>query len=240
MQLVVLAAGRGSRLPKKYRYSPKCLVRIHNKEIINYNLDFFNKFNNKIIVSGYKKNALKKKTKHIGFKYIHNKDYAKTNMVHSLLLAKEKIVDDVVIMYGDIIFNKKVFNLLNKNIDILPVNTNWLKNWKSRMGFKKLLLDAENIIVENNQVKTIGSKIDPRSLPKYQYMGIMKLKKKTLKKILNFYISINNKKIDMTTFINKCIQNKILRLTIKKYKDYWYEIDNIKDLNFANREIKKW
>lgn len=61
MQLVVLAAGRGSRLPKKYRYSPKCLVRIRNKEIINYNLDFLNKFNNKIIVSGYKKNILKKK-----------------------------------------------------------------------------------------------------------------------------------------------------------------------------------
>lgn len=161
-------------------------------------------------------------------------------MVHSLLLAREKIVEDVVIIYGDIIFSKKIFSLLNKNVDILPVNINWLKNWKSRMGLKKLLLDAENIAVHKNQVKAIGNKIDPNCLPKYQYMGIIKLKKKTLKKILDYYISINNKKIDMTTFINKCIQNKILKLTVKKYKDYWYEIDNVQDLNFANREIKKW
>ena len=240
MQLVVLAAGRGSRLPKKYRYSPKCLVKVNNKEIINYNLNFFKKFKNKIMISGYKKGVLKKKTKHLGFNYIHNKYFSKTNMVHSLSLAKNKIVEDVVIMYGDIIFSKQIFNLLNKNKDILPVNINWLKNWRSRMGLEKTLLDAENILVQNNQVKTIGSKINPKSLPKYQYMGIIKLKKKTLKKILDYYISINNKKIDMTTFINKCIQNKILKLTVKKYKDYWYEIDNVQDLNFANREIKKW
>ena len=33
MQLILLAAGQGTRLPKKFKTSPKCLVKINNKTI---------------------------------------------------------------------------------------------------------------------------------------------------------------------------------------------------------------
>ena len=42
--------------------------------------------------------------------------------------------EDVVIVYGDIVFDHKIYSLL-KAKKYLPVNVNWLKNWKKRMHF---------------------------------------------------------------------------------------------------------
>ena len=44
MDLILLSAGKGSRLSKKLRSNPKSLVKVNNKAIINYNLKFYEKF----------------------------------------------------------------------------------------------------------------------------------------------------------------------------------------------------
>ena len=126
MQLILLSAGKGSRLPKNFRSKPKCLVKIETKTLLDYNVSFYKKFKNKIAIVGYKQNILKRFTRDIGFKNIFNKKYATTNMVHSLFLAKEYIKKDVVIIYGDIIFNKNIYNLLKIKKNIVPVYTHWL------------------------------------------------------------------------------------------------------------------
>ena len=240
MQLIVLSAGKGSRLPKKFRKKPKCLVEIKNKPLLLYNSNFFNKFTNKIIVSGYKDNHLKKIAKKIGFGNIKNEKYSSTNMVYSLFLTKKIIKEDVVVVYGDVIFNENIFKLLKLKKDILPVNVNWLKNWKKRMPIKKVLDDAENLIIKKGKLSEIGSKIEKDKLPKYQFMGIIKLKKTTFLRCYKFFKKIKNKKIDMTSFLNLCVKNNLISLETKKYKDYWYEIDTISDFKFAEKDIKKW
>ena len=111
MNLIILAAGRGTRLPKKFRNRPKCLTKIENKTLIDLNLKFYLKFEKKILISGYQSNLLKKKIKKNLFEFIYNKDFRKTNMVHSMFLASKKITNDVVICYGDIIFDKSIFML---------------------------------------------------------------------------------------------------------------------------------
>ena len=40
MQLIVLAAGKGSRLPKKFRNKPKCMTEINGKSILEHNKSF--------------------------------------------------------------------------------------------------------------------------------------------------------------------------------------------------------
>ena len=177
MQIIVLAAGKGSRLPKKFRDKPKCLVEINSKPLLFYNNPFFKKFKNKIIISGYKSKYLGKKSKVLGFKNIINKKYATTNMVYSLFQSKKFIKQDVIIVYGDVIFNEKIFEILKPNRNILPVNTNWLENWKNRMSYAKVIKDAENLITKRNKLIEIGSKIERENLPKFQFMGITKLKR---------------------------------------------------------------
>ena len=112
MQLVMLCAGRGSRLPKKFRNKPKCLMLLNNKNLLSYNEKFIKSFKKKIIVTGYRSYLLQKKSKKYNFTYVINQKYKTTNMVHSLFLARKKITSDVVIMYGDIIFDYKIYKLL--------------------------------------------------------------------------------------------------------------------------------
>ena len=45
------------------------------------------------------------------------------------------------------------------------------------MGLKKTLNDAENLFLKNKFLKEIGTKIKKGKLPKYQFMGLLKLKK---------------------------------------------------------------
>tara|TARA_B100001057_G_scaffold501091_1_gene620439 strand:- start:16533 stop:17255 length:723 start_codon:yes stop_codon:yes gene_type:complete len=240
MQLIVLSAGRGSRLPAKFRNKPKCLVDLNYKPLILHNLDFFNNFKEKIIVSGFKQKYLSKIIKKNNFVNVINKKYSSTNMVYSLFLTKNLIKEDLVIVYGDVIFDYRIHDQLKIKKNILPVNTNWLNNWKNRMPLKNIFKDAENLIIKNNKIIEIGTKINKKKMPKYQFMGIIKLKKSTFKKCYKFFIKLNNKKIDMTSFLDLCIKNKIMTLTVEKYKSYWYEIDTISDHKFAEKDIKTW
>jgi len=239
MQLIVLSAGKGSRLPAKFRKKPKCLVELNSKPLLLHNSNFFKRFKKKIIVTGYKQLYLKKISEKIGFNNIINKRYASTNMVYSLFLTKKLINQDIVIVYGDVVFDDRIYDLLKPKKNILPVNINWLKNWKKRMPFRNIIKDAENLIIKKNNLFEIGTKINKDKLPKYQFMGIIKLKKKTFLKCYSFYKKLNNEKIDMTSFLNLCVKNKIMSLNIEKYNDYWYEIDTISDHKFAEKEIKK-
>jgi len=240
MQLIILSAGKGSRLPSIFRNKPKCLVELNSKPLLLYNKNFFENFKKKIIVCGYKQKYLNKISKENGLTKVINKKFSSTNMVYSLFLTKNLIKEDVVIIYGDVVFDHKIYKLLKQKKNILPININWLKNWKNRMSFKRILNDAENLIVKKNKLFEIGTKLNKTKLPKYQFMGIIKLKKKSFKKCYEYFKKINNKKIDMTSFLDLCVKKKILTLSVKKYDSYWYEIDNNKDYLFAKKEITKW
>ena len=149
MQLIILAAGRGFRLPEKFRNKPKCLAIINEKTILEHNLNFFLKFKKRYIVTGYKNNKISKFAKINNFKTIKNKKYMSTNMVYSLFLTKNFINDDVLVCYGDIIFNQHIYKKLKKNFNQIPLNLNWLSLWKKRMSLKEIKKDAEDVIVKN-------------------------------------------------------------------------------------------
>ena len=44
----------------------------------------------------------------------------------------------------------------------------------------------------------------------------------------------------MTSFINLCIKNKEIEFKTKTYSKMWYEIDNLKDIKIAEKEISRW
>ena len=142
-------------------------------------------------------------------------------------------------MYGDIIFDYKIYKLLKTKKNIMPINKKWFENWKKRMGLKKTLNDAENLFLKNNFLKEIGTKIKKKEITKIPIYGIIKIKKKTYFNLMRFYKKINNDKIDMTSFINLCINNNKLKISVSKSSYFWYEIDTISDFNFAEKELKK-
>jgi len=239
MQLVLLAAGRGNRLPKKFRNQPKCMTLIKNKSILDHNLNFYKKFNNRIIITGYKSEKIKTFAKKYDFKILKNIKFRSTNMVFSLFLSSKFIKQDVVICYGDIIFDESIYKKLNLKGNLMPVNLNWLNLWKRRMATKMIRKDAENLIIKDGYLNSIGGKIK-KIYPSSQFMGLLKLEKKSFFMMRSFFNKLNNKKIDMTSFINKVIKIKNLKIKTIKYKKKWLEIDNHKDIKVSNSSLKKW
>ncbi len=160
-------------------------------------------------------------------------------MVESTFLVKKYIKkSDVVICYGDIIFNrsiiKKLIKIKKKNL--MPLNSNWLNLWKKRMNYKNIIKDAENIVTKNNYITEIGTKIK-KKLPLLQYMGLIKLSNKSFNNLFNYY-KTKDKKIDLTSFINDSIKSKKVKINFFKTKKEWMEIDNIMDIDVANKILK--
>ena len=236
MQLILLAAGKGKRLPKELRKKPKSLVEINNKSILDHNINFYNKFKKKIIITGYKSKHLKQFILDHKFIEIKNKNFEKTNMVYSAFCCHNLIKSDVVICYSDIIFDPSIYNILKKKKNLIPVKKNWLKIWKKRMNIKQIKSDAENIIVSENKLVSIGQKITNKN-PNCQYMGLVKIKYHSYKNLKNFFNFLKKKNISFTKFIDLSLKKKKIEFDVFYTNKYWYEIDTIKDIKFTEKEL---
>lgn len=242
MNFIVLASGRGSRLNKITQKKPKCLTKITKyKTLIDFIAENFSKNQNNLVVTGYKSYLVEKYLRDKNVQFIKNKNYLKTNMVESLILSKKKLKKgDLIIVYSDIFFDKKIIDKVKKiRGNIIPVNINWLASWKKRYKtIKKIKNDAEDVIVSKGKIISIGNRISHK-LPKFQYMGLLKINRKTFNDLVKFYNILNNKKVSLTEFIDKSIKSKVAEFKYHSFKNYWYEVDNYKDLNFLKKEIKK-
>jgi choline kinase len=238
MQLILLAAGKGSRLSKKYRTQPKCQIKISGKTLLEHNINFYKKFRHRSIVTGFKSEKLNSFIKKNKFKNYKNNDYNKTNMVYSLFRVPSVKSNNIVVCYGDIIFDEAIFNDFKKNYSntIVLLKKNWLKVWKGRMKYNKIRNDAENVEIKNNCLISIGKKITNK-LPKYQYMGIIKFKKEDFYKLKKFFKKIKNTKIDFTSFLDRAIKSKIIKVKAVLTSKFWYEIDNLADIKFAEKSL---
>ena len=240
MILIYLAAGLGSRLGKISKTKPKCFAIVNKKKIIDYNKLNFLLFKKVLIITGYKSHLIKKKfEKNKKIHLIQNKNFKTTNMVQSIFLAKNKIKNsDVIICYGDIIFDQNILKKMikSKKKNLMPLNSNWLNLWKKRMNKKKIKLDAENLKTKKNYIIEIGTKIE-KKIPKFQFMGLIKLSNTSYKNLFNFFKN-KNKKIDFTSFLNEAIKLKKVKINYFVTKKKWIEIDNITDLKVANKILK--
>ena len=238
MQLILLAAGKGSRLSKKYRTQPKCQIEISGKTLLEHNINFYKKFRHRSIVTGFKSEKLNSFIKKNKFKNYKNKDYNKTNMVYSLFRVRSIKSNNIVVCYGDIIFDEAIFNDFKKNYSntIVLLKKNWLKVWKGRMKYNKIRNDAENVEIKNNCLISIGRKITNK-LPKYQYMGIIKFKKKDFYKLKKFFKKIKNTNIDFTSFLDQAIKSKIIKVKAVFTSKFWYEIDTLADIKFTEKNL---
>jgi len=231
MKFIVLASGRGSRLKGLTKDKPKSFLILKGGRIIDRILYNSKYFKETIIVAGYKSSLIKKHySKH---RIINNKEFSKSNMVHSMFKVSKYVNSDVIISYADIIYDPKIIEKLIKTKNTcLPLNALWKKNWEKRMDKKKIYLDAENVVLKGKKVVEIGTVIT-KKLPKYQFMGIIKISKKDFLEMHKFYKSLKNISIDLTTFLNKFIKHRKLGLNYKIFKKFWFEIDNQKDLYVA-------
>ncbi len=116
MKIIILAAGIGSRLGNPY---PKPLTMLSNgKSIMEsqiMNISSYFNFHDINIIVGFKKDLIMERFPDIS--YIYNQNFDRTNTSKSLLKALQKhIVESVLWMNGDVVFDEKVFEILKPYI----------------------------------------------------------------------------------------------------------------------------
>ena len=246
MKAIILAAGTGSRLKYLTKYKPKCLIEINGKSLLQSQIDNFNsqKIKKIVIIGGYKFKKLRKFNK----KIIVNKEYKRTNMLWSLFKAVKEMNDDLIISYGDIAYSKYNLKKIIKskaNIGI-AYDTNWKKYWKKR--FSNPIKDVESFKLNSNrEIIEIGNKVNSLSNIQGQYIGLLKFKKKEIKKIKKVFKfilknnkTVNNKDIKkayLTDFIQELVNQKF-KVSGVPISDGWLEIDTVSDFRLNLHKLR--
>ena len=242
MKAIILAAGEGKRLHPLTLNQPKCLVELFGKSILKWQVDVFNHFNitDIAVVKGY----MEEKINIPDINYYINKKFRDTNMVETLFTAREIMDDSVIVSYGDIIFEKHVFEKLfssSANISLI-VDKNWLSYWNTR--FKDPLDDAESLTIDKNgNITSIGQKTTEISDIQAQYIGLMKFRGEGLEILKSFYDKsklsaqngknpLNSSLIFEKSFMTDLLQGMIdngVKIKAIPISNSWLELDSYND-----------
>jgi len=242
MQAIILAAGNGSRLRPLTDSIPKVMIEVCGETIIKRALNHLaelKKIKEVIIVVGYKAERIKE---HIGkyykdmkITYVLNKDYSSTNNMYSLWLTKDYVKNDVILLEGDVIFEKKMLVPL---LDSNHPNVVLVAKYNEAIPGTVITMDKE----ANNIKSFIGSKDQEKTknyfMDKYKTINIYLFKKHFFEEhlipSLENHMSNYGKKDYYEVALGSLVSSKIRIYAHLIENIKWYEIDNTIDLKNAS------
>lgn len=243
MKGIILAAGEGKRLRPLTENLPKTMIDFFGVTLLQRQIETMRKCNvtDIIVVTGY----MSEKINIPGVKYVQNENYDTTNMVETLFCARNELEGDLIISYGDIIFQINILEkLINSDDDIsIVVDKNWKEYWKKR--FNNPLDDAESLkIDEQGNIVNIGQNAENILEIQGQYIGLMKFNENGTKILRDFYdyakkesctTNILNPKLPFkNSYMTDILQGLITyghKLKAVMISSGWLEFDSISDYN---------
>ncbi len=258
MKVIILAAGQGTRLRPLTDSCPKCMVEVNGESIIHRQLNIMCscgiKEDDITIVAGYKNEVLKEELKNTGINFIVNSEYETTNMVYSLMCAREimETGDDILVSYGDIIYGMSVLQKILGSEEELSVivDDGWYSYWSARC--ENPLDDAETLVIDKEGcLAEIGQKTTDINKIQSQYIGLMRFKGKGLEALLDtsrealertgsgrklWRTGRDYYKMYMTDLLQG-MADEGYRLKAVHIHRGWYEIDCLDDLKLAEKGL---
>lgn len=234
MKAIIFNSGLGTRMGDLTKNNPKCLLKLYNGETILERqirilsacgiIDFIittGPFEEQII-------DILKKFKDSNFTFVKNEDYLNTNYIVSMNNAYDYLDDDVLLLHGDLVFNKelvkKILEAKEKALCLFnPKKALPQKDFKGR--FKDNILQEVSINIFNSDC--------------FAFQPLYKLDKDTIyvwKQKVKEFVEEGNTKVYAENALNKV--TKYITIKGMSYEDdYIDEIDNIDDYNRVSNEI---
>ena len=240
MKLIILAAGEGTRLRPLTDNIPKCMVPLEGKPLLKCQIETAREvgISDIHVVCGYRADVIDYPgtTKHL------NESYASTNMVSSLFCAEGEFNDDIIVGYGDIVYQTDVIqSLMESEAGVsVVVDRLWKDYWVARMSDP--LRDAETLkLSAEGNITELGKKPGSYEDIEGQYIGLTKFGKESLPAIIDFYRSLdgsilyegrNIHNMYMTTFL-QLIADELMPIKAVTIENGWMEVDEPSDLEFT-------
>ncbi|MBQ9656475.1 MAG: phosphocholine cytidylyltransferase family protein [Prevotella sp.] len=152
MKAIILAAGTASRLRPLTEHTPKCLLKIGERSLLQRSMDALlaNGVSEFCIVTGYLHEQIEqfvhRQYPDVKVRFIHNADYAATNNIYSLWLARpEAEGHDVLLLDSDLLYDGAIVGRV-----LASTHGNVLTLIRHELGEEemKVVVDAEGSIRE--------------------------------------------------------------------------------------------
>jgi Predicted sugar nucleotidyltransferases len=235
------------------------MVEVNGKSIIERQLDTIRNCGVRdediAIVTGYCSDVLSNRFKDTAISFVRNEKFETTNMVYSLMCAEKAMESDsdIVVSYGDIIYDETVFRKVMDAGDELSVivDDGWYEYWSQRN--ENPLDDAETLMFDSDDYLTeIGQRTKELDRIQSQYIGLMRFRGKGVEKVLALSAEAKRRsgqgeplwktdrsysRMYMTDLLQGMIEegHKLRAVHINRG---WYEIDDGNDLKIAEAGIK--
>ncbi len=249
MKVIIIAAGSAKRLGSQTEKTPKGLLDINGKSILERQIEVLknNNIEEIFIITGPHKN----KFNFNNVKYIEDLEYEKHDVLLSLMVAKNEFRGDVITTYSDILFDNKILQeIIKSKADIgIVTDLNWEHKYKNRTEHPKS--QADNVIIENDKVVRIKKNISKISNNQKngEFIGMMKFSKKGSDIFIKEFNKIEKNKPcpfhDAKTFEKSYLTDMIQELidqniTVEPItvNGNWCEIDTSQDLENAKKIYK--
>lgn len=157
MKAVILAAGTASRLRPLTNDTPKCLLNIGPRPLLQRSMDALiaNGIREFVIVTGYLSHKIRQfvtdtyQGKDIQVTYIHNDVYESTNNIYSLWLARpEADGQEILLLDSDLLYDPKI---VGRVLECKADNVLTLIEHPLGEEEMKVVLGADGLITEINK-----------------------------------------------------------------------------------------
>ena len=165
------------------------------------------------------------------FYYPHNEIFDASNYIYSMYKAKDYLDDDILMMHGDLVFDRTLIPSILKNKN---KNTCLINKYKPlpEKDFKGRIV--------NGELKEVGINIFDKDC--YAFQPLYKLSKEVIKKWLDNVIKFVEQG-NINVYAENALNEVSSGLNIKpiSYHNHFIdEVDNKDDLVRVNLEIEKW
>jgi len=244
MNVIILAAGMGTRLLPETQNIPKGMVKLFDKSLIEIQIDIFKKcgIDDISIVRGY----LAEKINFPSVTYFKNENFSTTSGNESLYSAKQKL-DDTIICYADLVFDTSIIKkMIDFNGDVgLAVKS----DWESRYAERTLhpISEADNVLFdESGKIIEIRKNIQKPNANVGEFLGIVRLSSRCSDLFLKRFSELKESHVGTfhgspslkQSIIPDMIQELIdLGTNVKPVmvSEKWVEIDTPEDLEIARK-----
>lgn len=240
MQALMLAAGMGKRLGKYTSNQTKCMVSVCGMTLIERAILALRAANitKLIMVVGYRADTLvsflNEHSHGMEIEYVYNHDYATTNNIYSLYLAREYLTqDDTILLESDLIYDpemvQRIVSFPYDNVAAIAPYMHWMHGTVTKIDatgtITQFIPGSEFLYSEISEYyKTINIYKFSKEFSQSQYIPF-----------LEAYIRAYgvNQYYELVLKVLSSISNAALKGCV--FNDIpWYEIDDAQDLDIAN------
>lgn len=240
---LVLAASKGDFGPL-VKDQPKAMIRLRGKPILTWHTDAFRRQGIRRIaaVRGYQKQAIDL----ADIQYFDNDAYATNGELASLYAAREFLQGDLVIAYGDIVFDEFILrNLLSQESGI-SIAVDGAFRLRGRTDTKRDLVltqgTSDPLGLTTCGLVRIGGSVGADEA-QGEWIGLLHLRAEKTERLARLldHLAVEEPEVlrtgDIPSLLNRLIAAGETVNVVHTY-GHWYDLDEQKDLLLASAQVK--